>query len=116
MKNEKKFFDAMNDATAEDMPPWILYVRRPTSIQDKFEGIDAIVETSDVGQLYVQIKSSKKYAEKFKSGRHFKKNKSIVVVIIRDDDTPAEIRKKARKPLSELRQEYFKHICNICNK
>ena len=116
MRTEDRFFEAINDTTAKDLPPWILRARRPTSTQDKFEGVDAIVETSDVGQLYVQIKSSKKYAEKFKNGRHYAQNKSIIVIVIGASDTPADIRAKVRGPLSKLRREYFTHMCNICNK
>lgn len=114
-RNEERFFEAMNDPLAKDLPPWILRARRPTSTQDKFEGIDAIIETSDVGKLFVQIKSSMTGANNFKNGRHFKRNSSIVVVVIRDDDTPKTIRAQARKLLSELRfnfQNFQYHTCH----
>ena len=115
-RNEERFFEAMNDVSAKNLPPWILRAHRPTSKQDKYEGIDAIIETSDVGRLFVQIKSSTAGEEKFKKGRHFQRNRSFVVVVVSNYDTPESIRVKTRKLLSELRWEYFKHVCNICNK
>lgn len=112
-RNEERFFEAMNDPLADNLPRWIQGVLRPTSSQDRFEGIDAIVKTADVGKLFVQIKSSKAGEEKFLKGKY---NKSIIVVVIGKSDTPAEIRAKARKPLSELRFQYLKLKSSICNK
>jgi len=116
MRTETRFFEAMNECSVKDLPPWILGARRPTSSQDKYEGIDAIIETSDVGPLFVQIKSSKAGEEHFMNGRHHQRNKSIIVVVIERLDTPEQIRAKARKSLSNIRWQLLKFQSMVCCK
>ena len=107
-RNEEKFFIAMrvpNSISLVELPDWILGVARPSAKEDKNEGIDAIVETTDTGKLFVQIKSSEAGVAHFKAGRHFKKNNLIVILVIRESDTLEQVRKNARKLLAECRQK-----------
>ena len=106
---EDRFFEAIRTSASAEMPKWFLRVRRPTRKEDLYEGKDAIIETTDVGKLFLQIKSSEAGAAHFRKGRHCKRNKLIGIVVIRESDTSEDILAKARNVLSQLRQEIFKN-------
>lgn len=106
---EDRFFEAIRTSASAEMPKWFLRVRRPTRKEDLYEGKDAIVETTDAGKLFLQIKSSEAGATHFKQGRHCKCNKFIGIIVIRESDTFEDILTKARSVLSQLRQEIFKN-------
>lgn len=63
MSREDAVFHAFDPLGA--VPSWFYSIRRPTHEQDS-RGIDVIIE-SDVGDLYVQVKSSKAAARNFNS-------------------------------------------------
>jgi hypothetical protein len=102
---EDRFFEAMKTSSSLEMPGWFLSVRRPTFKEDRWEGKDAVIETTDVGKLFLQIKSSKAGEIHFKKSRHFKRNKFISIIVIQERDTLEDIRIKARSALAQLRQE-----------
>ncbi|OHA83402.1 MAG: hypothetical protein A2937_03710 [Candidatus Yonathbacteria bacterium RIFCSPLOWO2_01_FULL_47_33b] len=104
-KAEDKFFEAMRTSASADMPRWFRSVRRPTFKEDRYEGKDAVIETTDVGKLFLQIKSSKAGETHFKKSRHSRRNKFISVIVILERDTLEDVRIKARVALSQLRQE-----------
>lgn len=107
-KAEENFFKAMMTSASAEMPKWFVRVRRPTLKEDRHEGKDAIIVTSDVGELFIQIKSSETGANHFRQGRHFLKNKFIAIVVIREQDTLEDIRANARHAFSQLRQDILK--------
>jgi len=83
-------------------PTWMLSARAGTRDEDA-RGIDVVLDT-DVGKLYVQVKSSKT------GGRHFKERKRsarIAVVVVRVDDTPDTLLQKVLSAVSPIRKEYL---------
>lgn len=101
-RTEDRFFEAMEVANRRQNHEWILGVRRATHEEDTHRGIDAVVKT-DIGDLLIQIKSSEKGAEEFRKGPHFRRNKFIGVLVIRENYTSDDIRGKAHVILMELR-------------
>ncbi|MDO8510449.1 MAG: hypothetical protein Q7S15_02385 [bacterium] len=86
-----------------DAPLWFKGVSRAPWELDR-KGVDVIVETTDLGKLYLQIKSSESGVQNFaKKGR-----KNIAIVLIRGGDTLDEIRTKVLNALQPLRSELEK--------
>lgn len=100
-RTENKFFEAMRAPFAEEMFEWVSAVHRASAKEDR-KGIDAVICT-DVGKLFIQIKSSETGATEFRNGQHCR-HRMIGVIIIRDHHTPEDIRKRAKSILMELRQ------------
>lgn len=71
--------------TVRDAPEWFRCVRRPTPEQDRFRQIDVIVETLDLGELYVQVKSSFSGLKHFMEEYHPANVRCIVVTPNLDD-------------------------------
>jgi hypothetical protein len=101
---EDRFFEAIGTSASVEMPKWFIRVRRPTRKEDRFEGKDAVIETTDVGKLFLQIKSSKAGEAHFMKGRHFRSNNFIGIIVIHKEDTPEDILANTRSILSGLRQ------------
>ena len=97
----------MSTGSKETMPSWLLSIRRATGEED-LDGVDAVVSTTDVGDLLVQIKSSEGGAAFFKDSEHWWPARHIVVVVVLPYDTHEEIIRKTRKLLGNLRQEILK--------
>lgn len=105
-KNEQRFLEAMKDDTSSvEMPSWFIRAFHSSRREDLFEGKDATIETTDVGKLFIQIKSSYAGAQNFLKSKHSKHHFFIGVIVIHDSDTIDTIRKNARKILSKLRQD-----------
>lgn len=102
---ENRFFKAMETVSLGEMPEWFHGIRRPTLKEDRWEGKDAIIETKDAGKLFLQIKSSKAGETHFRNGRHYRRNKFIGIIVIREHDTLEDIRINTRSILSKLRQD-----------
>jgi hypothetical protein len=83
-------------------PWWLLDVRRAHASEDR-TGIDVVVETSDVGRLYLQVKSSKCGAAKW-SRRHRYDTRLIAVIVVRPLDGPSTIYGRALGALILLRE------------
>jgi hypothetical protein len=105
-RNKERFFEAMKakDSSVE-MPKWFVRAYHASRKEDLFEGKDAIIETKDVGKLFIQIKSSYAGAQNFLKGKHCKHHSFIGVIVIHDNDTNESIRTRARRILSKLRQD-----------
>ncbi|HAT68307.1 MAG: hypothetical protein A2481_01890 [Candidatus Yonathbacteria bacterium RIFOXYC2_FULL_47_9] len=110
---EDRFFEAMRTSASADMPRWFLRAKRPSFKEDRWEGKDAIIETTDVGKLFLQIKSSEAGAAHFVKGRHYRRNKFIGIIVIRERDSFEDILIKARSVLSQLRQDVLKNRKSI---
>lgn len=81
---EELVFQAF-EGPASDSPAWFKGVRRPTPEQDAFQQIDVIVETHDMGELYVQVKSSFTGLKRFMDEYHPANVRCIVVTPNLDD-------------------------------
>ena len=79
---------------------WIRLVRKGTREEDIGQGIDIVVETTDMGKLFIQIKSSKKGKEKF---CEIRRRPMIAVVVIERQDDLELIWQRLRQALLELR-------------
>ena len=100
-RTEDRFFEAMEVSFVKEMLEWVSDVCRASQKEDA-KGIDAVIFT-DVGKLFIQIKSSEAGAIKFQNGRHCR-HRMIGVIIIREHHSTGDIREKAKTILTELRQ------------
>lgn len=80
-------------------PGWLLDVKRAPLWLDR-RGVDVIVLT-DVGELYLQIKSSQAGAKKFR-----KKKRSLMVetVVIGPDDLDNEVKQRLVEAIQHMRR------------
>lgn len=86
---ERLVFDAFSDRGAR-VPPWFRLIGMGTLEQDLYEGIDYVVQT-DVGKIFLQIKSSEYYARRFREKQLARRyNRSIAVAVIGDHVTDFE--------------------------
>lgn len=87
---------------ADSLPGWFHSIRLKDGDEDR-RGIDAVVETHDLGNLMLQVKSSFRGAEKFFSkGR---RSTLIGVVIVKHVDGPLTIRLNVLKVCETLRRQ-----------
>ncbi len=84
-------------------PAWMTGVRRATKAEDA-AGIDVVVE-SDVGKLFVQVKSSRGGKAAFLERR---RSARVAVVVVRVTDAPEAILAKVVGELSKIRAEYLR--------
>ncbi|HEY1691121.1 MAG TPA: hypothetical protein VGG39_03115 [Polyangiaceae bacterium] len=82
-------------------PEWMRSVRPATKEEDR-AGIDVVVE-SDVGKLFVQVKSSQGGKARFEAKR---RSARIAVVVAKVTDTPEGLLRKVVGELSTIRAEY----------
>lgn len=75
--SEDQFFRALS-ARSEDAPSWFVSIRRATEEEDQ-RGFDAFILTTDVGEIPIQIKSSRQGVRNFRQKRPG--NPAIPVVI-----------------------------------
>jgi hypothetical protein len=83
-------------------PWWILDARRAHASEDR-TGIDVVVETSDLGKLFLQVKSSECGAAKWRR-RHRHDTRLIGVVVVRPTDNDPTIYGRALGVLILLRE------------
>lgn len=98
LQNESAAVRALNDPSF-DRPDWFQGVRRATSEEDARQ-IDIVV-SSDVGPLYLQVKSSRIFAIRFEETR---RSTLIGVIIVSQDEDPRDINQRAMTKLQELRE------------
>ncbi len=79
--------------------PWVKKIRLGTEEEDH-QGKDVVVETSDVGDIPTQVKSSRKFLKK-----HFKKYPDIPVLVIYRGHTEEEVRKMLAKIIKMERRK-----------
>jgi hypothetical protein len=78
---------------------WVVRARRATKLEDR-KGIDIVVQTSDIGRLFIQIKSSRRGADKFLREHSGSK---AAVVIVREEYSDAQVLRAVKRILLELR-------------
>jgi len=91
-------------APFDDVPEWFLNIENASQRLDR-SGVDVIVR-SDIGKLFVQIKSCEAKAQEFKEKQRLGKyRKNISVAVIKEHFEPAEVRQVIiQAALSEYRQ------------
>jgi hypothetical protein len=97
--NEKRVLEACQLPTR---PKWMLEVRRGTRAEDH-AGIDLVIE-SDVGKLFVQVKSSRRGKADFEEKR---RSARVAVVIVRAGDSQEQILSKVVSAVAPLRKEFL---------
>ena len=70
--------------------PWIRDIRKSTPEEDG-NGIDVVVETTEYGDVPIQVKSSMKFVKE-----HTKKHPDIPVVVVFTEDSEDRVRRKIR--------------------
>lgn len=73
------------------MFPWVKGIRLGTEEEDR-QGKDLVIETADLGDFPVQVKSSTKFLKK-----HFSRYPDIPVLVIFPTHTEEEVRKRLAK-------------------
>ena len=91
--------------SGDDRPEWV-YSAEISEEADDRRGVDVIVET-DVGKLFLQVKSSHSGVERFNQYRGVRR-RPIGVVLIERSDSVDDIRLKATEALAALRAEIFR--------
>ena len=86
----------------KDRPDWMRAARAATSEEDR-HGIDVVVE-SDVGKLYVQVKSSAVGKVAFQDRRP---RARIAVVVVRSRDSNEDLLRQIVGELSRLRAVFL---------
>lgn len=88
------------------MPRWVVYVYKAPDFEDR-QGIDFVVTTSDIGKIFIQVKSSRRGAQEFKEHRLYRRGKLkfVALIIIRETDTPEMIRSKTLRAISGARRD-----------
>jgi hypothetical protein len=94
---------ALEACAAGRRPPWMRGVRKATLAEDH-DGIDLVVE-SDVGKLYVQVKSSRGGKAAFLQKR---RRAEVAVVVVKSGDTDEAILRKIVAALQPVRAGYLR--------
>lgn|SRR5579885_790227 len=90
--------DKVVEALQDDPPGWLVSARKGTPEEDK-QGRDVIVETSDLGPFYLQVKSSKTGAKNFD-----KHQDRLHVLVVAPGERVDSLRTRLHKVLKELRR------------
>lgn len=113
-RNEQRLVDILRQFLEHSLnrPPWFIDAQLGTLVQDR-EGIDVVI-TSDVGPLFLQVKSSDIFKRKFES-EHTRRRRSgqrtaiIEVVIVNDRLTDDQVLRAALSALRCLYREVTVH-------
>ena len=103
---EDKVLDALLFYYNEE--PWIAFSRRATREEDLYHGIDIVVETRDIGKLFLQIKSSQIASRKYSEKR---RRTMIAVVVVKPHETREFIWSGLKKALGDLRSKILDRRC-----
>ena len=88
--NEREVLHLILQIAEKSQWEWFVDARISTNIEDA-HGIDIVIETSDVGKLFFQVKSSHTGALKFQKRRH---GAHIAIIIASCHDSQPELSKK----------------------
>ncbi len=98
--NERLTFDACQ---LPSRPAWMTSARRATRAEDH-DGIDIVVD-SDVGKLFVQVKSSRRGKAEFAERR---RRAQVVVIVVKSGDSLEAILRKIVGGLAPIRAVYLR--------
>lgn len=82
-------------------PTWMLSARQATALEDR-NGIDIVIE-SDVGKLFIQVKSSKRGRIAFMAKQ---RRAEVAIVIPKLSDSPEQLLAKAVSAIAPIRKKY----------
>jgi hypothetical protein len=102
-QNEARVF-AVFSGDNPALPGWFRSIEKASREQDQ-RGIDAIVHTTDVGMIYLQIKSSLAGRRKFES--QSKRRWPVAVVIVNHYESDEAIRQKVISAAGDLRNVFL---------
>ena len=110
--NEKRVLSAFtNEYPWENRIPWIISVRRVT-LEEEPRGIDVVFVT-DVGEIHVQVKSSRKSTEEFareqESGRY---SKDIICTWVSPSNDAMTICKIVTPKVTDKRLQILRRVHN----
>lgn len=90
-----------------DVPEWFRSIKPANMRQDFNEGIDFVIE-SDVGILFLQVKSSAHQAQKFRQGQASRKYRRYIALVVLDDDSISDecVRSRVISALSKIRNVF----------
>ena len=90
-----------------DVPEWFRSIRKGTMKQDFNKGIDFVIET-DVGKIFLQVKSSRHFAKEFRRGQAEGRYSGYIAVVVLDDDsiTDQQVRARILSRLSLVRNVF----------
>ena len=98
--NEKRALDA---CVLPARPAWMQSVRMASREEDR-DGIDLVID-SDVGKLYVQVKSSRGGKMAFLQRR---RRARVAVVVVSATDSPEAIQRRIVGEVGKIRAEFIK--------
>lgn len=98
--NENRVAEALTFLSENDPPPWFKGWDKATPEQDR-KGIDYVVHTYDIGDLYLQVKSSHAGCKKFNGRRR----KQLIAVLLVQESNLLD---KLHKSLVFLRNEVLR--------
>ena len=98
--NEEYFFKAFSEGP-RDAPDWFIAMRRATKKEDR-NGVDAYVQTADVGEIPIQIKSAVKGFVRYLQKRP--RSQAILIVAVAGVN-PEGMRKRVFELVEKRRQE-----------
>lgn len=75
-----------------DKPDWVVEIRPGTEVEDH-QGIDFVMETKDVGKIFIQVKSSTWQAERFMA-KHPRNPHHIILIVVDDRANSVDIRRR----------------------
>jgi len=106
--HEDMVFEAFSGLGEMALPEWFRCIGRGTEHQDSHKGIDFVVQT-DVGKIFVQIKSSKYIADKFRLRQISRRYSRYIVVVIIDDNLKSHeaVRLKILSGVSRMRDVFL---------
>ena len=109
-KNEEKVVQVFSVRT-DDVPSWLLSVRGTEKhSKDDRRGKDIIINTADVGDIYLNVKSSQAKADKFKEAQRHGRYRNIGVVVVEYEDDGASLRRKVIDIATRRRESKFKKL------
>jgi len=85
---ENRVMWAFENATVS-VPLWFGCIDRASREQDLYRGIDFVVETRDMGKIYLQVKSSQIFAQKFRFKQSKRRYNKYIAVVVLDENTIA---------------------------
>lgn len=103
MQKGKRAEQRALSALTHSLPHWAQTARLATHEEDG-RGIDIVIETLRLGDLYVQIKSSRNGARQYRRRRRRAK---AIVVVIGEDMEERKIREKMLSAIHRLRRYYL---------
>ena len=105
-QNEERVIRSFNESVVA-VPIWFRGIDWAPRNLDLDKGVDFVIQ-SDIGKLYLQVKSSELMANKFRRKqrrKHHRKNKYIAVVVIHESDTDNVICYKVISAVGRKRQK-----------